>query len=76
MSTWRSMQFAISIALASLSPLALAAGGVVGNGTAASCTEAAFDTVLANAQTTGGGTITFDCGAAPIAIPFSLGILP
>ncbi len=71
MSAWRHLRFAASLALASLSPLALAAGGVVGSGTAASCTEVAFDTVLGNAQGTGGGIITFDCGAAPVAIPFS-----
>ena len=35
------------------------AGGVVGNGTPASCTEAAF-----NAALTGGGLITFNCGGA------------
>ncbi|GAC1649976.1 MAG: hypothetical protein NVS4B8_23880 [Herpetosiphon sp.] len=35
------------------------AGGVVGTGTAASCTEAALDTALV-----GGGTITFNCGGA------------
>lgn len=32
-------------------------GGVVGNGTAGSCTEAALETALA-----GGGLVTFDCG--------------
>ncbi|MBI1878997.1 MAG: hypothetical protein HYR94_12395 [Chloroflexi bacterium] len=35
------------------------AGGVVGDGTSASCTEAAFD-----AKLVGGGTITFNCGGA------------
>jgi predicted outer membrane repeat protein len=35
------------------------AGGVVGNGTAGSCTEAAFD-----AARVGGGNITFNCGGA------------
>ena len=39
-------------------PLAYASG-VVGNGTPASCTEAAFNAVL-----TGGGLITFNCGGA------------
>lgn len=71
MSAWRHLQLAVSLALASLSPLALGAGGVVGNGTPASCTEAAFVTVLTNAQATGGGIISFNCGAAPVAIPFS-----
>lgn len=36
----------------------VAAGGVVGTGTAASCTEAAFAGALA-----GGGVVSFDCGA-------------
>jgi hypothetical protein len=34
------------------------AAGVVGDGTAASCTDAALNTVLS-----GGGSVTFDCGA-------------
>lgn len=42
------------------------AAGVVGNGTAASCTEAAFDTAIA-----GGGDVTFNCGADPVVIPLS-----
>ena len=50
---------------------ARAANAVVGNGTAASCTEAAFDSALATAQT-GGGTITFNCGPAVATIPFSV----
>jgi hypothetical protein len=33
----------------------------VGDGTAASCNEAAFDAALAAARKIGGGTITFDC---------------
>ncbi len=43
---------------------ALAANAVVGNGTSASCTETAFDNALTTVNTTGGGTITFNCGAA------------
>jgi len=39
------------------------AAGVVGTGTAASCTPAAFVQAL-----TGGGTVTFACGAAPVTI--------
>ena len=39
------------------------AGGVVGTGTPASCTHAAFVQALA-----GGGTVTFSCGAAPHTI--------
>jgi hypothetical protein len=37
------------------------AAGVVGNGTPASCTDAALDAALA-----GGGAVTFDCGGAAI----------
>lgn len=43
-------------------PLTLAAG-VVGTGTPISCDEAAFDAALS-----GGGSVTFDCGAAPHTI--------
>src|SRR6478735_3950983 len=50
---------------------AFAVGGVVGTGTAASCTETAFNTVLGNAQSSGGGVITFNCGTAPVAIVFT-----
>lgn len=39
------------------------AAGAVGNGTAASCTQAALDTALA-----GGGLVTFNCGADPVTI--------
>lgn len=39
------------------------AAGVVGGGTAVSCTEAALDTAL-----TGGGAVSFNCGAAPVTI--------
>jgi hypothetical protein len=49
---------------------AFAADGVVGTGSAASCTEAAFDTVFNSVETSGGGTITFDCGASPHTIVF------
>ena len=41
------------------------AGGVVGNGTSTSCTEAAF-----NAALVGGGAITFNCGG-PKTITFT-----
>ena len=50
---------------------ASAVGGVVGTGTPASCTETAFNTVFDQAQATGGGTITFNCGAAPHPIVFT-----
>ncbi|MGQ0602085.1 MAG: hypothetical protein ACT4QE_10370, partial [Anaerolineales bacterium] len=42
------------------------AGGVVGNGTPGSCTEAALNTALA-----GGGSVTFNCGSAPHTILFT-----
>ena len=44
----------------------LEAGGVVGTGTPQSCTEAALDARLA-----GGGTVTFNCGAAGAVIPIT-----
>lgn len=43
---------------------------VVGTGSSASCTEAAFNTALATAQLNGGGTITFNCGG-PATISFT-----
>jgi hypothetical protein len=61
--------FAVAFALLHAST-SVAAGGVVGTGTAGSCTEAAFDTVFFKAQASGGGIITFNCGAAPHAIVF------
>lgn len=42
------------------------AGGVVGNGTPASCTEAALNAALA-----GGGSVTFNCGPSPVTIPIT-----
>src|SRR5438552_3635820 len=39
------------------------AAGVVGSGTPGSCTEAAFNTALS-----GGGAVTFNCGASPVSI--------
>lgn len=48
-----------------------AANAVVGTGTAASCTETAFDSALLTASV-GGGTITFNCGPAPTTIQFSI----
>ena len=44
------------------------AAGVVGTGTAASCTDAALDAALA-----GGGLVTFDCGPDPVTIDISTG---
>ena len=42
------------------------AAGVIGNGTPASCTEAAFDTARA-----AGGLVTFNCGPNPTIITLS-----
>ncbi len=44
----------------------LQAAGVVGTGTPGSCTQAALTTALV-----GGGTVTFNCGAAATTIPVS-----
>ena len=54
---------AILFGLAMLIAAAAQAAGVVGTGTAASCTDAALNTALS-----GGGVVTFDCGAAPVTI--------
>ena len=48
--------------------VAVAAAIVVGDGTAASCTEAALQNALDTAQIGGGGTIRFECGDAPVTI--------
>lgn len=57
--------------IVALAPRAVYAGNaVVGNGTAASCTEAAFDSALATASA-GGGVITFNCGPSTVTIPFT-----
>jgi len=45
------------------STLTVHASGVVGTGTAASCTEAAFASALS-----GGGAVSFNCGASPVTI--------
>ncbi len=50
---------------------AAAIGGVVGTGAPASCTEASFNAVFDQAQATGGGSISFNCGAAAHAIIFT-----
>ncbi|MEO6325156.1 MAG: choice-of-anchor Q domain-containing protein [Thermoanaerobaculia bacterium] len=49
-----------------LLPNLLQGAGIVGNGAPASCTEAAFDTALS-----GGGAVTFSCGASPVTIPIT-----
>lgn len=47
----------------------VAAAGVVGNGSPASCTEAAFRAAVA-----GGGAVTFNCGGAAHTIPITSSI--
>lgn len=41
---------------------AAAADAVVGNGTPASCNEAALDAAISTVQASGSGTVTFNCG--------------
>jgi hypothetical protein len=48
-----------------------AANATVGRGTSASCTEAAFNGALSIVQSSGSGTITFNCGG-PATILFSI----
>ena len=67
--SWLLVMIGVAVGLVGAPP-ARAANAVVGSGTAASCTEAAFDSALAAAQV-GGGTITFNCGPAVATIPFS-----
>lgn len=61
----------ITGSLAFLAHPARSADAVVGTGSAASCTEAAFDTAFNNVQSSGGGIITFNCGAPPHTIVLS-----
>lgn len=46
------------------------AGGVVGTGSPASCTDAAFATALV-----GGGLVTFNCGPANVVIPVNTNVI-
>lgn len=64
------------LALAALMNLSAARAddAVVGNGTGASCTEAAFDAAIAQlypGATFPGGTITFNCGDFHVDIPIT-----
>src|SRR5689334_15316376 len=57
------------LALLALPTPALAAKPIiVGDGTAASCTETALGDALVIAGTVGGGTIKFNCGGSPVTI--------
>ncbi|MCU0497377.1 MAG: hypothetical protein MUF87_08510 [Anaerolineae bacterium] len=49
-----------------IAPRPALAAGVVGNGTAASCTNAAILNTIVN-----GGIVTFNCGANPVTIPIT-----
>ncbi len=63
------LHLVLMLALVGARP-ASAAGGTVGTGTPASCTEAAFDNVFFKTQSSAGGIIVFNCGAAPHVIVF------
>ena len=65
------------LALAAVLPGPVLASAVVGTGAPASCTEAVLNTAMgcgapsglpAVSTCTGGGTITFNCGASPVTI--------
>ncbi len=60
--------FLATILAATIAQPLAAADGVVGPG---NCHEAGFNSVLAQVQGSGGGTITFNCGTAPATIPFT-----
>src|ERR1051325_3020822 len=53
----------IALAVAMAAPSAVYASGVVGTGSAGSCTDGALNSALAT-----GGLVTFNCGAAPLTI--------
>ncbi|MFB8788406.1 MAG: hypothetical protein U7123_06030 [Potamolinea sp.] len=55
--------FGIGVTLNIVAAEVASAGGIVGNGTAASCTEAALNTAL-----NGGGNVYFNCGTNPVTI--------
>jgi len=59
---------ALSLVALSLAfmPASVHAFGVVGTGSAASCTEAALNQALS-----GGGMVTFNCGGGPVTIPIT-----
>jgi predicted outer membrane repeat protein len=58
----------VTVLFASPQPVLAAKPIIVGNGTVASCTEAALKNALLIAETIGGGTIQFKCGPAPVTI--------
>jgi len=64
----RSMAVLCAGVFVACAPATARAAGVVGTGTAASCTDAALNGALA-----GGGLVTFNCGSAPATIDISTG---
>jgi hypothetical protein len=56
---WATSLLLVCLLVSALGATPAYAGGVVGTGTSASCTEAALD-----ARLVGGGTVTFNCGGA------------
>ena len=65
----RLTQLFLCVSLGALPSLALAGAPIsVGDGTAASCTEAPLTSALSLAEAQGGGTIQFDCGEDALAI--------
>ncbi len=60
---WLGLAFPLALALLMAGAPGVRAGGVVGTGSPASCTEAALDAALG-----GGGVVTFNCGAGPATI--------
>lgn len=65
----RMVLFTLFIAIIHVRPVQ-AADVVVGDGTLASCTEATFDAAWTQLYNELGGTLTFNCGAAPHSIGF------
>ncbi|MBX3053127.1 MAG: hypothetical protein KF753_16710 [Caldilineaceae bacterium] len=64
---WHLFVILLSVLVLSVGLLrAASTDAVIGDGTPASCTEAAFDAALNS-----GGAITFNCGGAPLVIPLS-----
>ena len=67
----------VVIALLTLPQSATAAGPlIVGDGTPASCTEAALQQAVAVAAVSDGGTIRFKCGTDPVTITLTATLTP
>jgi len=73
----RFVRLSVAIALLALPQSATAAQPlIVGNGTPASCTEAALLRAVAVAAVSGGGTIRFRCGTNPVTIVLTAALTP